>query len=69
MSILLRQRDLMEFMNISRATLWRIQRHRDFPKPVIILRCKRWRREDIDAWLEAKKEDSKTNDFAGAAGN
>jgi len=69
MNALLRQRDLMEFMNISRATLWRIQRHKDFPKPVIILGCKRWRREDVETWLEAKKEDPKKNDFACSTGN
>jgi len=69
MNALLRQRDLMEFMNISRATLWRIQRHKDFPKPVIILGCKRWRREDVEIWLEAKKEAPKKNDFACSTGN
>ncbi len=69
MNVLLRQRDLMEFMNISRATLWRIQKHKDFPKPVIILGCKRWRREDVEIWLEAKKEDPKKDDFACSTGN
>lgn len=59
----------MEFMNISRATLWRIQRHKDFPKPVIILGCKRWRREDVETWLEAKKEDTKKDDFVCSTGN
>jgi predicted DNA-binding transcriptional regulator AlpA len=54
---LLRQDDLMEFMKISRATLWRIRRHKDFPKPVVLLGCKRWRREDVETWLEAKKEE------------
>jgi len=54
---LLRQDDLMEFMKISRATLWRIRRHKDFPKPVVLLGCKRWRRKDVETWLEAKKEE------------
>lgn len=69
MNALLRQRDLMEFMNISRATLWRIQRHKDFPKPVILLGCKRWRREDVETWLEAKKENPIKIDHASATGN
>ena len=57
MEALMRQRDLMEFMKISRATLWRMQRHMDFPKPVILMNgAKRWRREEIDLWLEAKKQ-------------
>lgn len=53
---MMRQRDLMEFMNISRATLWRMQRQKDFPNPVILMGCKRWRRQEIELWLEAKKE-------------
>ncbi len=69
MSALLRQRDLMEFMNISRATLWRIQRHKNFPKPVILLGCKRWRREEIEAWLEEKKEAPQIIEPASTAGN
>lgn len=69
MNALLRQRDLMEFMNISRATLWRIQRHKDFPKPVILLGCKRWRREDVETWLEAKMENPIKTDHASATGN
>ena len=69
MNALLRQRDLMEFMNISRATLWRIQRHKDFPKPVILLGCKRWRREDVETWLEAKMENPIKIDHASATGN
>jgi predicted DNA-binding transcriptional regulator AlpA len=55
MEALLRQRDLMEIMNVSRATLWRIQRHQNFPKPVILMGCKRWRSEDVESWLEARK--------------
>ena len=55
MEALLRQRDLMEIMNVSRATLWRILRHQNFPKPVVLMGCKRWRREDFESWLEARK--------------
>ena len=69
MSTLLRQRDLMEFMNISRATLWRIQRHKNFPKPVILMGCKRWRREEVEAWLDKKKEAPQITDSASATGN
>jgi predicted DNA-binding transcriptional regulator AlpA len=68
MNALMRQRDLMEFMNISRATLWRIQKHKNFPKPVILLGCKRWRREDVETWLEGKKEEPKVIDPASTTG-
>ncbi|NVN92113.1 MAG: AlpA family phage regulatory protein [Desulfuromonadales bacterium] len=27
----------MEFMNISRSTLWRMSRREDFPKPVLFM--------------------------------
>jgi len=55
MEALLRQRDLMEIMNVSRATLWRVLRHQNFPKPVILMGCKRWRSEDVESWLDARK--------------
>jgi predicted DNA-binding transcriptional regulator AlpA len=55
MEALLRQRDLMEIMNVSRATLWRLLRNQDFPKPVILMGCKRWRTEDVESWLESSK--------------
>ncbi len=55
MEALLRQRDLMEIMNVSRATLWRVLRHQNFPKPVILMGCKRWRSEDVALWIEARK--------------
>ncbi|SNB45418.1 AlpA family transcriptional regulator [Geobacter sp. DSM 9736] len=57
MEALMNQRDLMEFMKISRATLWRMQKKADFPKPVMLMNgAKRWRREEINLWLDAKKQ-------------
>jgi predicted DNA-binding transcriptional regulator AlpA len=55
MDTMLRQRDLMAIMNISRATLWRMLKHQNFPKPVVMMGCKRWRRGDLELWLEARK--------------
>jgi predicted DNA-binding transcriptional regulator AlpA len=55
MNVLMRQRDLMEFLRISRSTLWRMSQHEDFPKPVILIGLKRWRREDLESWLRAKQ--------------
>lgn len=69
MNDLLKQDDLMEFMKISRATLWRIRRHKDFPKPVILLGCKRWRRAEVESWLEEKKEETKIIAPASTTGN
>lgn len=55
MEALLKQTDLMEIMSISRATLWRMLRHQNFPKPVILMGCKRWKAEDVALWIEARK--------------
>ncbi len=52
MDALLRLRDLMEIMKISRSTLWRVQQREDFPKPVTLLGCKRWRHEELKSWLD-----------------
>ncbi len=60
MSGLMRQRDLMEFMKISRSTLWRMMRHKDFPKPVVLMGLKRWRTEDLESWLRARQENAAT---------
>lgn len=54
---LMRQRDMMDFMKISRSTLWRIMRQEDFPKPVILMGLKRWRREDIETWLRSRQDE------------
>ena len=52
MDALLKLRDLMEIMKISRSTLWRVQQREDFPKPMTLLGCKRWRREALKMWLD-----------------
>ena len=54
MDALLKLRDLMEIMKISRSTLWRVQQREDFPKPVSLLGCKRWRYEELKAWLDGQ---------------
>jgi predicted DNA-binding transcriptional regulator AlpA len=47
--------DLLEILNISRATLWRLLNNdANFPKPVILLGCKRWRREDVEEYLNTR---------------
>jgi predicted DNA-binding transcriptional regulator AlpA len=58
MSGLMRQRDMMEFMKVSRSTLWRIMRHEDFPKPVVLMGLKRWRREEIETWLRSRQDET-----------
>jgi len=55
---LMRQRDMMDFMKISRSTLWRIMRQKDFPKPVVLMGLKRWRREEVETWLRSRQDEA-----------
>jgi predicted DNA-binding transcriptional regulator AlpA len=57
MEALLRQRDLMEIMSVSRSTLWRMVKYENFPKPVILIGSKRWISNDVESWLEERKRD------------
>lgn len=52
MDDLLSQHDLMEIMKVSRSTLWRVRQRENFPRPVMVLGCKRWRPEELKAWLD-----------------
>jgi len=47
--------DIMEFMRISRTTLWRLLQYDDFPKPVMVMGMKRWRRDELESWLRARQ--------------
>jgi predicted DNA-binding transcriptional regulator AlpA len=46
----------MEFLGISPTTLWRLARQADFPRPVLVRGMKRWRRDEVDKWLNAGRE-------------
>jgi predicted DNA-binding transcriptional regulator AlpA len=48
---------MMEFMKISRSTLWRIMRNENFPKPVVLMGLKRWRSEEIETWLRSRQDE------------
>jgi len=58
----LTRRDVMEFLQISRATLFRLQRADDtFPRPVCLggsAKLQRWKRDALAAWLEARAQDA-----------
>jgi len=47
--------DMMEFLRISRSTLYRMSQREDFPRPVIVSGMKRWRRDEFESWLRAKQ--------------
>lgn len=52
---LLDAREVCRLLGISRTTLWRLRERRDFPIPIqLSIRRIAWRRDAIDAWLEAR---------------
>ena len=53
---LMKRSELMEFMGISPTTFWRLTRQVDFPRPVLVRGMKRWRRDEVDNWLNAGRE-------------
>ena len=52
---ILRWRDVIRMVRLSRVTIWRRMKDGDFPKPVRLggprSRAVGWRRTDIDRWL------------------
>ena len=60
-SRILRIRDLMDEIGVSKATLYRMVSEGSFPPPVkIAKRAVGWRREDVDRWLESREPVSAT---------
>lgn len=50
---LLSAAQVIDRLGISRTTLWRMERSAEFPAGLMIgKRSKRWREEDIDAFVE-----------------
>jgi len=41
-----------EMLNISTRTLWRLKSAGKLPAPIRIGKCVRWRREDLNTWIE-----------------
>ncbi len=45
--------EVLKRLAIGETTLWRLEKKGQFPKPVFLGRCKRWRASDIDAFIAA----------------
>jgi len=42
---------------ISRVTIWRMRRRKEFPEPIAIGKnCVAWLQSDIDAWITARAQ-------------
>lgn len=55
-SVLLKVKDVAKMLNISRSTLWALRKNSpDFPKPIEIFGCQRFKRSDILQYAEQLK--------------
>ncbi len=51
----LREKDVLQQVRISKSQLWRLINRGQFPKPIKISeRCNAWDSRQIDAWLTEK---------------
>jgi predicted DNA-binding transcriptional regulator AlpA len=53
---LLTQNEVSTILGIRRETFYRLQKDPNFPKPIMILSQKKWRKSEIDMYLEGTRE-------------
>lgn len=46
-------KELAVMLQIAERTVWRLNSAKKLPKPIRLGRSVRWRRSDIEAWLQA----------------
>lgn len=51
---MLRQSQILEVLGVSRTTFYRLRRDTDFPKPVRMLGLLRWRKDEVQAWIDSQ---------------
>jgi len=52
-ALLVSTNELIVMLGISRTTLWEMEKRNELPKAIFFnVRCKRWRRADIEAFIE-----------------
>jgi predicted DNA-binding transcriptional regulator AlpA len=53
---------VLSAIEVSRATFWRIRRDplQAFPRPLIIGRRERWKRSEVERWLDSRRKASAT---------
>lgn len=54
--------ELAALLRVGRTGLWRIRKDPAFPQPIMIGRRLRWRRADIDRWIDGKLGEQSTAD-------
>lgn len=56
MKRILRPKEVADYLAISMATLWRLNKEKDFPKKIqLSARAVGWDSSAIDMWLEKRK--------------
>ena len=64
----LRVAEVCALLRISRPTLWRLRRDREFPLPTSLSRRSiGWRRTDVESWLDARAQADGRRELAPAA--
>ncbi|MGO4909027.1 helix-turn-helix transcriptional regulator [Pseudorhodobacter sp. W20_MBD10_FR17] len=54
--VFLRRTDVLRLLDVNPATLWRWRKAGGFPSPITLTsRNLRWRKADLDAWLESRR--------------
>jgi predicted DNA-binding transcriptional regulator AlpA len=50
-ALLVKAAEVARLMGISTRSLWRLVRAQQFPRPVRVGHCSRWRLADVEAWV------------------
>jgi len=59
-------RDIQFHCRISRSTAWRLVRTPGFPAPTVIAsKALRWRRDDVEAFLDSRRDPQRYSDASG----
>jgi prophage regulatory protein len=55
-SQLLREPDVLQIIQISRSTLWRLVRQGTFPRPLkLSVGATAWKADEVEDWIETRK--------------
>ena len=58
---LLNARDTMRYLNVGKSNFYSLRRRGLLPPAIMIGRSPRWRREDLDKWIESQREDKSSS--------
>lgn len=50
--------EVAKALAVSVMTIYRMMRRGEFPRPLKIGKCSRWKQETVDAWLNEKEDEA-----------